>query len=371
MRGLAEVLLRDLQLGHDRRGRDGTEEGMEGLARLEVQRPVLDLHEHVVAEAAVEGHELLVGALDAVGVDLGVVHEGPVHHDPAVRPHRLGEGVRAVRVRPVVVLGAGLPLAVRLHEEAAEVGDPRVDLVRLVAPPLCDGGIEGIRGGQVPQQLGGGEVRGQVRADAIGAERVREGGRLLDIGRAQRFRIRVDAVDHAPVDADRGVRTGVVLDARVHAAGQLVPLPERRPGISALDRAVEVVPVIQDAALDVRPFAHVEGLDRVLRLQEAQEMERAVEGADLAARGHHGRGVRADASRSNDVAFVAEHGEVLFPSEARHERRARRRSNHDSAVLHTLRERHERPQHPAQATLQLGLDESGGSRAARYDDRLQ
>ena len=54
MRGLAEVLLRDLQLGHQRRPRHRPIKRMEGLAGLEVEGPVLDLHEHVVPEASVE-----------------------------------------------------------------------------------------------------------------------------------------------------------------------------------------------------------------------------------------------------------------------------------------------------------------------------
>ena len=136
VRGLAEVLLRDLQLGHDRRLRHGAEERMERLARLEVEGAVLHLHEDVVAEPAVERHELHVGALDAVGVDVGVVDERAPHHDAAVRRDGVGEHVRAVGVRAAVVLRAGLALAVGLDEEPAEVGDARVDLVRLVAPPV-------------------------------------------------------------------------------------------------------------------------------------------------------------------------------------------------------------------------------------------
>src|SRR6185436_18165792 len=99
---------------------------------------------------------------------------------------------------------------------------------------------------------------------------------------------RVDAVDDAAVDPDRRVRAGVVLDARVHAAGQLVPFPERAARVAALDRAVEVVPVVEEAPLDTGPPGHVEVRDRLLGLQEAQEVERAVEGARVAPRGDDG-----------------------------------------------------------------------------------
>ena len=49
-----EVLLRDLQLGHDRRLRHRAEQRVERLARLEVERAVLHLHDDVRAELAVE-----------------------------------------------------------------------------------------------------------------------------------------------------------------------------------------------------------------------------------------------------------------------------------------------------------------------------
>ena len=104
--------------------------GWNGSRGMEVERPVLDLDEHVVAERAVERHELLVGALDAVGIDGGVVDEGAPHDDAAVRRDRVGEHVGAVGVGALVVLRAGLALAVGLHQEAAEVGDRLVDLGR-------------------------------------------------------------------------------------------------------------------------------------------------------------------------------------------------------------------------------------------------
>jgi len=64
---LSEVLLRDLQLGHERRARHRAEERAERLPRLEIERPVLDLHEDVVPEAAVERHELQVRRLTRSG----------------------------------------------------------------------------------------------------------------------------------------------------------------------------------------------------------------------------------------------------------------------------------------------------------------
>ena len=80
-----------------------------------------------------------VRALDAVGIDVLVVDERAPHHDAAVRRQRVGQHVGAVGVRAAVVLRAGLAFAVGLDDEAAEVGNQPVDLVRLrlstTAPP--------------------------------------------------------------------------------------------------------------------------------------------------------------------------------------------------------------------------------------------
>jgi hypothetical protein len=47
-----------------------------------------------------------------------------------VRRDRVGEQVGAVGMRAAVVLRTGLPFAVRLDDEAAEVGNALIDLVR-------------------------------------------------------------------------------------------------------------------------------------------------------------------------------------------------------------------------------------------------
>src|SRR3954447_12642738 len=105
---------------------------MERLPRLEIQRPVLYLREDVAPKTSVERHKLGVGALDTIGIDARVVDERAPHDDAAVRRDRVGQDVGAISVRAAVVLRTGLPLAVRLHDEATEVGDAPIDLVRLL-----------------------------------------------------------------------------------------------------------------------------------------------------------------------------------------------------------------------------------------------
>jgi hypothetical protein len=108
-----------------------------GLARLEVDRPVLHLHHHVGGELAVERLEVRVRLLGAIlGVELRM--EGAPHHDPA-----MGRDARASMFAPsavaLVVVGARLP-RIRLCHEAAEVRDSAVDsaALRIHHSPTAD-----------------------------------------------------------------------------------------------------------------------------------------------------------------------------------------------------------------------------------------
>src|SRR2546430_14452650 len=90
MRVLTEVLLGDLNFHHQRGPGHGAEQGMERLARLEVERYVLLLEQHVVAEHAVERDEFIVRMAHAVAGGLASVDESQPHKEDAVRRHRLG-----------------------------------------------------------------------------------------------------------------------------------------------------------------------------------------------------------------------------------------------------------------------------------------
>ena len=172
---LAEIFLGDLQLEHLRRARHGAEERVHGLAGLEVDRAVLDLHQHIRPELAVQRLELVVGLLRPVVRDVLVVDERAPHHDAAVRRERVGQHVGAVGMGAAIILRAGLAFRVGLHQEPAEVGDQTVDLVRLVFPPPDHGGIERIGGFQAADFDRRAEPRREVDADAIRTEDVSQG----------------------------------------------------------------------------------------------------------------------------------------------------------------------------------------------------
>ena len=173
MRGEAEIFLRDLHFEHQRRFRHGAEQRMERLARLEVDRSVLHLQQHVVAKLPIERHELGVRLLRAVIGLLVRVHERAPHHHATVRRQRIGQHVRAVRVGAAVVLRTRLPFRVRLDEEAAEVRNLAIDLIHLRAPPGLHAGVERICGLQSTDLDGRAEARGQKHAHAVGPQHVR------------------------------------------------------------------------------------------------------------------------------------------------------------------------------------------------------
>ncbi len=113
--------------------------------------------------------------------------------------------------------------------------------------------------------------------------------------------------------------------------GQLVPLPQRAAGVAALDRAVHVVPVVEHPELHLRPLGDVESIDRLSGLQQAQEVIRAVERADLAGRGDGDAVSLADAAGPDDESFWPGLLEVGGPPEAANQLRVRRCADNDVA----------------------------------------
>ena len=104
------------------------------------------------------------------------------HDDAAVRCNGIGEHVGAVGVGPLVILRAGLPLAVRLDEKPAEIRDEPVDhppfprhqrLATDRADPLSSAHRLSSERRSWPTG----------RANAMRPERVRQRGRFLECGR--------------------------------------------------------------------------------------------------------------------------------------------------------------------------------------------
>ena len=103
----------------------------------------------------------------------------------------------------------------------------------------------------------------------------------------------VDVVDRAAVDADRGHQAGVVAHA-VEILGDVTVFPEDRlAGVAALDRAVEIVPMVEEADGGVGLFVEVEVGNWLVSGDAAEEGEGAVEDAAAARGGDDEAGVAA------------------------------------------------------------------------------
>ena len=145
-----------------------------------------------------------------------------------------------------VVQRAGLAFGIGLHQEAAEVGDGGVDLVGLGLPPGADRRVEGITAPQAIQPDGRGPLDGQVCADAVLPEDVRDGRHPGDMGSIQDQRIGIHVVEDSPVQADGGAQLPVMPDALLRNLRR-GPLPHGFSGISPFHAVVQVVPVVEDA----------------------------------------------------------------------------------------------------------------------------
>ena len=151
---LAEVLLRRLNLGDDRRLVQRAEQWVERFARHEVDRAVLDLDEDVWPELSIELRELDVGALGAIRIHVFVVDERAPDDVAAVTGDRIGKAVGALGVIAAVVLGSRLPFGIRLDEKPAEVGNELVDLVGLAFHQPTTPGSSGSAVFRPPRRIG-------------------------------------------------------------------------------------------------------------------------------------------------------------------------------------------------------------------------
>ena len=310
-RALARVLLRDLQLEGLVGVLHPAEHRVDGLARLEVQRAVLGLQEHVVEEAVlvVDRPELEVRALEPVGVDLGVVDERAPVDLHAQRRDRRGDAVGAVPVVVAEVLGPRLALGVGLHGEAHEVRDRRLQLACLARPPAAERVAVGVqllvreRVGREPRVGGRRVVDGERDPDPVGAQRVGQRRLLRDVGRRQVDVVGVDEVDLEAVDADRRERARHD-DVAVEDHRQVAP--GGRPGRREVeDRPVLAVqtagarrvvagvqahglPVVEVAVRDPGRRRDVQTGDASLGLHASQEGEAPVQGGDLGLAGDDG-----------------------------------------------------------------------------------
>ena len=299
MVAVAQILLRDLPFGHLARLRHSAKEGAVGFARLEVDGAVLDLNNHVVEELPVERLELEIGLLGTIGIGWAI-DEGTPHDDALERLQRLGQHIGALGVGASEVIRARLAFGVGLHEEASEVGDELVDLLHLGRPPLLYILVERVGSFEATDDHGRSEVDGEIGLHAVGTHDVGHLLYLLQVFGGEHLGRSVDVVGHVGIDADGGIGTCIVaqtIDRRnlgrilgmeqvllvdfaisisTHLVGTVAP-EDGATGIAALDGAVEVVPMVEDADVVGRLFDESSVTDVGTRLLHTDEVVGTIE----------------------------------------------------------------------------------------------
>ena len=109
MDALSEILLSDLQLGHERGLLHHVKNRGVWLAWLEVERSVFALKDHVCTELSVFRKEFRHSLLHTVFALVFVsIYEASPHDDASVWLHRIGQHVGTFCVSAVVVAWSGL-----------------------------------------------------------------------------------------------------------------------------------------------------------------------------------------------------------------------------------------------------------------------
>ena len=156
----------------------------------------------------------------------------------------------------VEVARAGLSFGIGFHQEATEVGDGAIDLFGFLLPPGDDIFVQRIGCGKPAQLHGGGKVDREIYLDAIRTEYVCQSLYLFQIFSGKDFRGSIYIVQYRCIDSDGGIGTGISFISVGERAGQFFPVPKRFAGITALDAAVEVVPMIENTQVIGRIFRY-------------------------------------------------------------------------------------------------------------------
>ena len=95
---------------------------------------------------------------------------------------------------------------------------------------------------------------------------------------------------------------------RVHIVGHLLPVEDGMAGIAALDGAVEIVPMVQDAQFEARRASDIEMSNRLARLDQPQKSEAAIKHANVAVGGDHCDGMTLERGAADQITFPAQRG---------------------------------------------------------------
>src|SRR5664279_31359 len=225
--------------------------------------------------------ENVVGSSGAVGfqvfpVQVMVVNKRAIEDDPSMWLQCVRNYICRFRGSTPIHRRSQLSLGVRLHDNAAEIRNLPVDLVELLFPPCNNLWIERIEGVQSTRVLWHAEVHRYPQLHAVRSKHISNACELWNEIRVENVEVGVHVTDVASVDTDRRQQSRVLSrtgQVRPHAA---VVEEDRTSRVAPLDRAIEVVPLVDPAYRCRRPLHFVESSSAFSLRDLSQQYKRAV-----------------------------------------------------------------------------------------------
>src|SRR5215469_3575211 len=182
--------------------------------------------------------------LQVVPVEVMVVNKSTVEDHAAVWFQRSCDyiggfrGIAAVHRRTQLTFGIGL------YDHTAEIRYLPVNFVELLPPPLIYLGIERIERFQPTYLLRHTDVHCNTELHAISAKHIGNPRQLWDEVRIEDVKIRIYVIDVASIDADGCQRSRILRGARQIGTHVTIVEENRPPGVAALNRAIQIVPLV-------------------------------------------------------------------------------------------------------------------------------
>src|SRR2546425_1794849 len=190
--------------------------------------------------------------------------------------------------------------------------------------------------------------------NSIRSKNIGNRGNFSEVIGGQNLRVGVDVVESRSADSNARIRACVIAQTWVDFARQFAPVPQRLSRVAALDAAIEIVPMVEHAKLQMRALAYIERGNGLQRLNQTQKIERAVERADIVARRDNRNRMAFEAGRTNHEPFRSERGKLSIPSQRGYvSGRLRRSGDDDSIAFEAVRQKHLVAQKPCTAGYQF------------------
>src|SRR5262249_55760088 len=281
---LTKVFLRDLQLDCFTRLVQCSEERRCRLAYLKIDRAVLNLNDDVVIELPVEVLEIVVRGTGAIvfrifPIHVVVVHEPTIEDHTPVRLERSRYHIRSVRMGAAIRRRTDTSFRVCFQYEATEIRNRAIDVIDFRFPPGTDGRIERVERIEAAESLRTSEVHSYRDLHAPGTQRICDARDLRNQIASENTRIRIDVVDGTAVDSKRCEHPAILADAAHVCPGVLIFPEDRWSAVATLDRAIQVVPLVDPPDRHCRRLLIIQFIDSVAERNLAEQCKRAVENA--------------------------------------------------------------------------------------------